>query len=112
MAKIRKGDTVQILAGRDRGQRGKVATALPDGRLLVEGRNLVTKHSKPRPVRGTRGLEMTPGGIVRVESPVRRSNAGLVCPSCNEVTRVGFTITDGVKTRTCKKCGKDIPTDG
>lgn len=109
MAKIRKGDTVQILTGRDRGQRGTVASSTTDGRLLVEGRNLVTKHSRPRPVRGTRGLEMTPGGIIKVEAPVRRSNAGLVCPSCDQVTRVGFTIMDdGSKKRVCKKCGKDI----
>ena len=108
--KIRKGDTVEVLAGKDRGKRGRVLEARPaEGRVLVEGRNMAKKHSKPRPVRGTRGAQMTPGGVIEIEAPIRVDNVGLVCPSCNKVTRVGYEIlADGTKVRRCKHCAGQI----
>jgi large subunit ribosomal protein L24 len=108
--KIRKGDTVEIIAGKDRGSRGTVLDADPStGRVIVEGRNLARKHSRPRPVPGTRGAQMTPGGVIEIELPVDVSNVMLVCPHCKERTRVGFEVlNDGKKVRRCKKCESQI----
>ena len=108
--KIRKGDTVEVITGKDRGKRGKVLEARPvEGRIIVEGRNLARKHSTPRPVPGTRGAQMTPGGVIEIEQPLDVSNVALVCPSCEKTTRVGFeTLADGRKVRSCKKCGSQI----
>ena len=94
----------------DRGKRGKVIEVQPaEGRVVVEGRNLRKKHAKPRPVKGTRGAQMTPGGIIDVEVPLRASNVALVCPSCHKPTRVGYEVLkDGSKVRRCKKCGSQI----
>src|SRR3954451_15204421 len=93
--KIRKGDTVQVLTGKDLGRRGKVFEVLPqEGRLLVEKINLVKRHTRPRPVRGTRGAQMTPGGVLEKEAPIRVDNVALVCPNCNKATRVGYRIRD------------------
>jgi large subunit ribosomal protein L24 len=112
--KIRKGDTVQVLTGKDLGRRGKVFEVLAgEGRLLVEKINVVKRHTRPRPVRGTRGAQMTPGGVLEKEAPIRIDNVALVCPNCNEPTRVGYHIReDGTKVRQCKRtgCGKDIET--
>ena len=110
--KIRKGDTVEVITGKDVGRRGKVFEVLPrEGRLLVEKLNYVKRHSKPQPVKGTRGAQMTPGGVIEKEAPLRVDNVALVCPSCNKRTRVGYRFTDaGVKVRRCRHadCGKDI----
>jgi large subunit ribosomal protein L24 len=108
--KIRKGDTVEILTGKDRGKRGKVLETIPtQGRVLVEGRNLVKRHERARPVAGTRGAQMTPGGVITKPAPLDASNVGLVCPSCSKVTRIGYTVrTDGTKVRACKKCSSQI----
>jgi large subunit ribosomal protein L24 len=110
--KIKKGDTVQVLHGKeqDRGKRGTVLEVLvDDGRVIVEGRNLVKKHERPRPVKGTRGAQMTPGGILETEAPIQVSNVGLVCPKCERVTRVAFTfLPDGTKRRTCRHCGDQV----
>ena len=112
--KIRKGDTVEILKGkeRDRGKRGHVLEVLTEeGRLIVEGRNLVKKHERARPVKGTRGAQMTPGGVIEMEAPLRIDNVALVCPRCNAATRVGYRFADnGDKIRHCRRpgCGKDI----
>ena len=108
--KIKKGDTVQVLTGKDRGKRGRVLESRPEeGRLIVEGRNIAKKHSRPRPVKGTRGAQMTPGGVIDIEAPLRIDNVGLVCPACDAVTRVGFEfLGDGRKVRSCKKCGEQI----
>jgi len=108
--KIRAGDTVEVITGKDRGKRGKVLQAIPtERRLIVEGRNLAKKHSRPRPVKGTRGAQMTPGGVIEIEAPIRIDNVGLVCPSCDAVTRVGYELlSDGRKVRRCKKCGGQI----
>jgi large subunit ribosomal protein L24 len=108
--KIRTGDTVEVLAGKDRGKRGRVLEAQPaEGRVIVEGRNIAKKHSRPRPVKGTRGAQMTPGGVIDIEAPIRVDNLGLVCPKCDQVTRVAYTfLGDGRKVRTCKNCGEQI----
>jgi large subunit ribosomal protein L24 len=110
--KIRQGDTVEVLTGRerDRGKRGTVLEVRVDeGRVIVEGRNLVKKHERARPVKGTRGAQMTPGGIMETEAPIQVSNVGLVCPKCDKVTRVSYTfLPDGTKRRTCRHCGDQV----
>jgi large subunit ribosomal protein L24 len=108
--KIRTGDTVEIISGKDRGKRGKVLEMrLADGRVIVEGRNIAKKHARPRPVPGTRGAQMTPGGVIDIPAPVDISNVMLVCPSCEKRTRVAYeTLGDGRKVRKCKHCGSQI----
>jgi large subunit ribosomal protein L24 len=110
--KIRRGDTVQVTTGKDLGRTGKVMEVLPEeGRVIVEKLNIVHKHTRPQPVKGTRGAQMTPGGVVQTEAPLRIDNVALLCPSCSKPTRVGYRFTDeGAKVRICRRkdCGKDI----
>jgi large subunit ribosomal protein L24 len=110
--KIRRGDLVEVLSGKDVGRRGKVLEVIPkDRRLLVENINMVKRHTKPRPVKGTRGAQMTPGGVLDMAAPMRIDNVALVCPTCNEATRVGFRISEnGEKIRHCRRpgCHQDI----
>jgi large subunit ribosomal protein L24 len=103
MYKIKKGDTVQIIKGKDRGKRGKVLTVLSGGkRGLVEGLNLVKKH-----MRKTR--EDQKGGMVSIEAPINMANLMLLCKHCNRPTRVGFVIQkDASKSRFCKLCKESI----
>ena len=106
--KIRKGDTVEIISGReqDRGQRGEVIRVLPKkGRVVVQGINMRKKHQ--RQVQ-TQGRTMNPG-IIEFEGPLHISNVLLVCPKCNEPTRVGIhRDEDGAPHRMCKSCEKEI----
>lgn len=106
MAKIKKGDTVVVIAGEDIGARGTVQRVLPkEERVVVSGVRLVTKHQKP--VQAGRG--QVRAGRIRFEAPIHISNVMLVCPQCGEPTRVGFAINEsGVKTRICKKCKAEI----
>jgi len=110
--KIRRGDLVEVLTGKDVGRRGKVLEVIPtEGRLIVEKLNIVKRHTKPRPVKGSRGAQMTPGGVIEMEAAIRVDNVALVCPRCNEATRVGYRITDsGEKVRHCRRpgCHADI----
>jgi large subunit ribosomal protein L24 len=110
--KIRRGDLVEVLSGKDVGRRGKVLEVIPeDRRLIVENINVVKRHTKPRPVKGTRGAQMTPGGVLDMAAAMRIDNVALVCPSCNEATRVGYRISDsGEKVRHCRRpgCHQDI----
>jgi len=110
--KIRRGDLVEVLTGKDVGRRGKVLEVIPtDGRLIVEKINIVKRHTKPRPVKGSRGAQMTPGGVIEMEAAMRVDNVALVCPRCNEATRVGYRFADnGDKIRHCRRagCGQDI----
>ncbi len=110
--KIRRGDLVEVLSGKDVGRRGKVLEVIPqDRRLLVENINMVKRHTKPRPVKGTRGAQMTPGGVLDMAAPMRIDNVALVCPTCNEATRVGYRISEnGEKIRHCRRpgCHQDI----
>ena len=103
MKKIRKGDSVYIQSGRDRGKRGKELRILQDERLLVEGRNLVKKHTKPNPQLGT------PGGIVEKEAPIQCSNVALFNPVTEKPDRVGFKrLEDGRKVRFFKSNGEIV----
>jgi large subunit ribosomal protein L24 len=110
--KIHRGDTVQVTTGKDLGRSGKVMEVLPvEGRVIVEKLNIVHKHTRPQPVKGTRGAQMTPGGVVQTEAPLRIDNVALLCPSCSKPTRVGYRFNDeGAKIRVCRRkdCGKDI----
>ena len=101
--KIRKNDTVLVIAGKDRGKKGKVRSAFPkDGRLLVDGINFIKKHT-----RATRQIRQA--GIIEREAPIHVSNVMLLCSRCNHPTRVGSQIlTDGRKVRVCRSCGEVI----
>ncbi len=100
MQKIKKGDTVQIIAGKDKGQEGKVLSVNPKtGRVVVEGLNMVTKHTKPSQANPN-------GGIVEKEAPIDISNVMLVVGG--KTTRVGFDFKDGKKVRVAKATGKVI----
>ena len=105
--KIRRGDLVEVLTGKDVGRRGKVLEVIPsERRLIVEKINMVKRHTKPRPVKGSRGAQMTPGGVIEKEAAIRVDNVALVCPRCNEPTRVGYRIADnGDKIRHCRRAG-------
>ena len=104
--KIRRGDNVRVMTGKDSGKEGKVLAVFPrDNRLIIENVNMVKRHMKLRAARGRGGQE---GGIIQKEAPVHASNVQIVCPSCGP-TRVGYRITeDGVKTRVCRKCGGEL----
>ena len=106
MNRIKTGDTVEVIAGDDRGLRGTVKRVLPDkNRVVVTGVNMVKKHQ--RPMRAGR-REVQPG-IIEFEAPIHSSNVMLVCPNCNQRSRVGFREEGGQKVRVCKKCDETIP---
>jgi large subunit ribosomal protein L24 len=101
-AKVKKGDQVIVIAGKDKGKKGEVLRVLPtDNRLVVQGVNVLTKHSKP---------SMTSqGGLVKLEGAIHVSNVALVDPKSNEATRVGFkTLEDGRKVRIARRSGEQI----
>jgi large subunit ribosomal protein L24 len=103
--RIKKGDTVEVISGDGRGLRGEVKQVRPDKKqVIVTGVNIVKKHQ--RPMRAGR-REVQPG-IIEFEAPIHSSNVMLVCPQCNERTRVGFEQEGGRKVRVCKKCGETI----
>lgn len=100
---IRRGDTVIVLSGKDRGLRGKVTRSLPsEGRAVVDGINKVKRHQKP-------SLKNPQSGIITKEAPVHASNLMLVCPQCHKPTRVAHKVQDdGARVRACKRCGAAI----
>ena len=101
-AKIKKGDLVEIISGKDKGKRGKVLRVIPkEMKVIVEGVNIVKRHQRPNP-------RMREGGIVEREAPIYASKVMLVCPNCSQRTRVGFKVVEGKKVRYCKKCGEII----
>lgn len=103
MEKIRKGDDVVVIAGRDKGKRGSVIRVLEDDSLLVEGINRVKKHVRPNPMRGDQG------GIVEKEMPIHISNVALFNPATQKADRVGFKVLDdGRKVRVFKSNGELI----
>ncbi len=106
MAKIKKGDTVVVIAGEDVGRQGVIQRAVTrSGRIVVAGVNMITKHQ--RPVQTRRG--QVRAGRIEYEAPIHVSNVMLVCPQCGEPTRVGFSVNEsGIKTRVCKKCQAEI----
>lgn len=100
---VRKGDTVYVLSGKDRGKKGKVLKVFPSERkVLVEGVNMTTKHQKPR-------SRYQQGGIIHQESPIDSSNVMLICERCKKPTRIGRRfLENGQKARVCKKCDEVI----
>jgi large subunit ribosomal protein L24 len=116
--KIRKGDVVHVLRGKDAGKEGRVVEALPkQGRVVVENINVVKRHRRPRAIQNTTGMggaAMVPGGIIDLPAPLPVSNVMVVCPTCGKPTRVGTiekTIKDKtVRVRVCKRpgCGQEI----
>lgn len=100
--RIRKGDQVQILSGKDRGKRGKVLRTLPKaGRVVVEGLNLVKRHKRPR-----KGGEK--GQRVEVPAPLSISKIIIICSHCGKPARLGYKITGKEKIRICKKCNSEV----
>ena len=100
---IRKNDNVLVITGKDRGKRGRVLKVVPgvDGknRLIVEGVNMIKRHTKPNPQRNIKG------GIVEREASLHASNVQLLCPECGAQTRIGHKLLgDGRKVRICRKC--------
>jgi len=106
MRRIKKGDTVEVIAGKDLGERGEVVSILiKDNRVVVEGVNTAKKHEKAKQI----GNRQIPAQIVEFNAPIHLSNVMVVCPKCDKKTRIGYRFAvDGHKTRFCKQCDADI----
>jgi large subunit ribosomal protein L24 len=115
--KIKKGDTVQVLAGKDRGKQGRVIEARPsEGRVIVENLNLVKRHRKPRPLKDSSRMGQTqiqPGGVIDLAAPLAVSKVMIICPTCGRASRVGYEYREDekgrrIKVRVCKRegCGE------
>ena len=102
---VKKGDTVVILSGKDKGKKGKILEASPkEKKIIIEGCNLVTKHVKPR-------RQGDAGGIIKAEGALYACKAQIICPKCGKPTRVGHKVNNkGTKVRVCKKtgCGAEL----
>lgn len=99
---IKKGDTVYVITGKDKGKSGKVSVVYSDkNKVLIENVNIVTKHQKPK-------SQQDKGGIVKKPAPIDASNVMVVCPVCNKATRISHKEIDGKKARICKKCGASL----
>ena len=101
---VRKGDTVKVIAGPDRGKSGRVLSIdARKNRVVVEHANIIKRHTRPNPSKNIKG------GIVEKEAAMHASNVMLVCANCGKHTRIGHTILpDGAKVRSCKKCNETI----
>lgn len=100
--KLKKGDRVRVLSGKDVGKEGVITRVLPErDRVIVEGVNVAKRHQ-----RATRATMQ--GGIIDKDMPIHVSNVALVCPSCGAPTRVGYRAEGDGKVRVCRKCGKDV----
>ena len=98
---VKTGDNVVIIAGKDKGKKGKILSAMPKtGRVVVEGANMITKHQKP--------VGQKSGGRITMVGPINSSNVMLICSKCGKATRVAHQIKDDKKVRICKKCGAVI----
>ena len=116
--KVRKGDVVQMITGKDRGKQGRVLEARPgDKRVVVENLNMVKRHQRPRPMKDPSRMgapQIIPGGIIEKAAAVPVSNVMVVCPTCNRPTRVGMVEKEikgqTVRVRVCKRadCGQEI----
>ena len=115
--RIRKGDLVQVLSGKDRGKQGRVIEADPvKQRVIVENLNLVKRHRKPRPMKDSSRMGQTqvqPGGVIDLAAPLAVSKVMVVCPTCGRASRVGYEFREDekrrrVKVRVCKRegCGE------
>ena len=103
---VKKGDTVVVIAGKDKGKTGKVLVAMPaDNSVVVAGVNIISKHKKPRSAQDK-------GGIIKRENKIDASNVQIICGSCGKATRVGHSIDGDKKTRICKKCGASLDVAG
>ncbi|MCD6267673.1 MAG: 50S ribosomal protein L24 [Thermotoga sp. 4484_232] len=104
--KIKRGDLVEVISGKDKGKRGKVLRVIPrERKVIVEGVNMVKRHQRPIP-------QLREGGIIEREAPIYISKVMVVCPNCDRRTRVGFKVLEnGDKVRYCKKCGEIIDTE-
>ena len=99
---VKKGDTVVVLSGKDKGKQGKIITAMPSkGQVVVEDVNKVKRHTKP-------SMKAPQGGILDKEMPLNACKVQLICPACNKATRIGHKIVDGKNVRVCKKCGEVV----
>ncbi len=99
---VKTGDTVYIVSGKDKGKTGKVLAVAPkEGKVIVEGVNIMTKHVKPR-------KQGEAGGIIKAEGAMYASKVMLYCTKCNKATRVGHKITGDKKERVCKHCGATL----
>ncbi len=116
--RVRKGDLVQMLSGKDRGKQGRILEAQPRaGRVIVENLNVAHRHQKPQPIRDANrmgGTQMSPGGIISKPMAVPVGNVMIVCPTCKLPTRIGHATKvikgESVKVRLCKRagCGQEI----
>ena len=116
--KIKKGDVVQVLSGKDRGKQGRVIEARPkERRVLVENLNLVKRHTRPRPMSDSSrmgGTQIQPGGVIEKSAPIAVSNVMVVCPVCNRADagrlRVQEIKGEQAKVRVCKRadCGQEL----
>jgi large subunit ribosomal protein L24 len=99
---VKKGDTVLVLAGKDKGKSGKVLVAQPaDNSVVVAGVNIIAKHKKPRSAQDK-------GGIIKKEGKIDASNVQIICPTCGKATRINNVTVDGKKIRQCKKCSANL----
>jgi len=100
--KIKKGDTVQVLSGNDKGKKGEVLTVMPKvEKVIAKGINVRKRHTKPK----KQGAE---GGILSIESAIHISKVGVVCSKCDKPVRIGIKIDGDKKVRVCKKCGAEL----
>jgi large subunit ribosomal protein L24 len=116
--KVKKGDLVQVLSGKDRGKQGRVLEARPkEGRVLVENLNMIKRHTRPKPMKSPSRMgspQIQPGGVIERAGPIPVSNVMLVCPVCNRPTRVGTTVreakTGATRVRVCRRedCRQEI----
>ena len=116
--KVKKGDLVQMLTGKDRGKQGHVVDARPrELKVMVENLNLATRHQKPRPMRDASrmgGTQMTPGGRIEKPTLVPVGNVMVVCPTCKLPSRIGYKTKEvkgeTIKVRVCKRagCGQEV----
>lgn len=107
MQRVKQGDTVEVVAGKDKGLRGEVVRVLiKKDRVIINGVNIMKRHRKARPAPGGQQI---PAQIIEFEAPLHLSNVMVVCGSCDKRTRVGYRrADDGIKSRFCKKCDSDI----
>jgi len=100
--KIKKGDTVLIISGKDKGKKAKILEAFPNERKIsVEGVNIVKKHRRPK-------SEKEKGQVIHMPKPINVSNVKLICPKCNKSVRIGYKLVEKKKYRICKKCKQEI----
>ena len=100
--KLRRGDTVRVVAGRDKGKTGKIL-AIESGRVTVERVGIIKRHTRANPSKNVRG------GILEKESSIHMSNVMIVCPGCGKHSRIGRNVAaDGTRTRICRRCGTNL----